>query len=81
MKKYEFIGKIVNYERKNNSIYGNPKYTALFADDNLNILKATTASNAACAYKFLNCPESMRKITYHITQKGNNVIDYIEIIK
>lgn len=81
MKRYEFIGKLANYERKNNSVYGNPKYTALFVDDDLNILRATTANNAACAYGFLNYPEKMRKITYHITKNGNNIIDYIEIIK
>ena len=81
MKKYEFIGKLTRYEHKNCSVYGNPRYYGVFEDKNGNWLEATTASDAACAYGFLNYPESMRKITYHITKKGNNIIDYIEIIK
>ncbi len=80
MIKYTFVGKLVRYEYRNCSVYGNPRYYGVFENEN-GILKATTASNAACAYGFLNYPEAMRKITYHITKKGNNIIDYIEIIK
>ena len=53
----------------------------VFEDADGNWIEATTASDAACAYRFLNYPDSMRKITYHITKKGNNIIDYFEIIK
>lgn len=81
MKKYTFIGKLARYEHRNCSIYGNPRYYGVFEDENGNWIEATTASDAACAYGFLNYPESMRKITYHITKKGNNIIDRIEIIK
>ena len=81
MKKYTFIGKLTRYERKNCSVYGNPRFYGVFEDVDGNWLEATTASDAACAYGFLNYPDSMRKITYHITKKGNNIIDYIEIIK
>ena len=81
MKKYEFIGKLTRYEHKNCSVYGNPRYYGVFEDADGNWIEATTASDAACAYGFLNYPDSMRKITYHITKKGNNIIDYIEIIK
>lgn len=81
MKKYEFIGKLTRYEHKNCSVYGNPRYYGVFENADGNWIEATTASDAACAYGFLNYPDSMRKITYHITKKGNNIIDYIEIIK
>ena len=81
MKKYEFIGKLTRYEHKNCSVYGNPRYYGVFEDADGNWIEATTASDAACAYGFLNYPDSMRKITYHITKNGNNIIDYIEIIK
>ena len=81
MKKYEFVGKLTRYEHRNCSIYGNPRYYGVFEDADGNWIEATTASDAACAYGFLNYPDSMRKITYHITKKGNNIIDYIEIIK
>ena len=81
MKKYTFVGKLTRYEYKNCSVYGNPRYYGVFEDENGNWIEATTASDAACAYGFLNYPDSMRKITYHITKKGNNIIDYIEIIK
>ena len=81
MKKYTFIGKLTRYERKNCSAYGNPRFYGVFENVDGNLLEGTTASNAACAYEFLDYPNSMRKITYHITKKGNNIIDYFEIIK
>ena len=78
MKKKTFNGKLVRYERKNNSYYGNPKYYGVFEDINGNILCATTANNASCAYGFLNYPEDVRTVTYHTTITGNNIIDYIK---
>ena len=81
MKKHTFIGKLTRYERKNCSVYGNPRFYGVFEDVDGNWLEATTASNAACAYEFVDYPDFMRKITYHTTKKGNNIIDYIEIIK
>ena len=32
MKKKTFTGKLVRYERRNNSYYGNPKYFGVFED-------------------------------------------------
>ena len=78
MKKKIFKGKLVRYERKNNSYYGCPKYYGVFEDINGNILCATTATNASCAYAFLNYPEDVRTLTYHTTITGNNIIDYIK---
>lgn len=79
MKKFTFTGKLIRYERKNNSYYGNPKYFGVFENENGEILQATTASNASCAYGFLNQREEVREVTYHTTRIGNNIIDYIKI--
>lgn len=76
--KKTFVGKLVRYERRNNSYYGNPKYYGVFEDAEGNILHATTATNASCAYGFLNYPEQERTLTYHTTRTGNNIIDYIK---
>lgn len=78
MKKKTFIGKLVSYERRNNSYYGNPKYFGVFENENGEILEATTATDSSCAYGFLNYPEQKRMITYHTTRTGNNIIDYVE---
>ena len=78
MKKKTFTGKLIRYERKNNSYYGNPKYYGVFENENGEILEATTATDANCAYGFLNYPEQNRTLTYHTTRTGNNIIDYIE---
>ena len=78
MKKKTFKGKLISYERKNNSYDGNPKYYGVFEDINGNILCATTATNVSCAYGFLNYPEDDRTVIYHTTRTGNNIIDYIK---
>ena len=79
MKKFTFTGKLIRYERRNNSYYGNPKYFGIFENENGEILQAATASNASCAYEFLNQKNNEREITYHTTKTGNKIIDYIEI--
>ena len=79
MKKYTFIGKLINYKRKNCSQYGNPKYYGIFENEKGETLKGTTATDASCAYGFLNYQDKPRTITYHITRKGNCIIDYIKI--
>lgn len=81
MKKIKFVGKLVDSERRNSSYYGNPKYWGYFENDETGeTLSGTTASNAACAYGFLNSIEKKREITYHITRPGNTIIDYIKIL-
>ena len=79
MKKNTFIGKLSWCERRNNSYYGNPKYFGIFENENGEILQATTASNASCAYEFLNQKDDKKEITYHTTKAGSNIIDYIKI--
>ena len=80
MKEYTFIGKLTRYEHRNCSVYGNPRYYGIFEDADGNWIEATTASNAACAYGFLNYPDSMRKITYHITKKGGTCVPLYKIM-
>lgn len=77
MKKLQFTGKLVSYERGNNSINGNPKYSGVFENESGERLKATTASDASCAYCFLNNRKENRTLEYHVTKTGNYIIDYI----
>lgn len=79
MKRKIFVGKLVDYERRNSSYEGNPKFYGVFKNAEGNILEATTATNASCAYAFLNKKEEVREVEYHTTRTGNNIIDYIRI--
>lgn len=81
MKKSEFVGNLDYYIRLNSSCYGNPAYYGEFVSDSGETLKGRTASNAACAYGFLNQKESPRKVEYHTTRKGNIIFDHITILK
>lgn len=80
MKRKEFKGNLIYYKRLPCSYYGNPAYFGIFENDNGEYLEGRTASNASCAYGFLNYPEKAREIKYHITKKGNVIFDYISII-
>lgn len=80
MKKEKFEGKLIYYKRLPCSCYGNPAYFGIFESDEGARLEGRTASNASCAYGFLNYPDKLRKIKYHITKKGNVIIDYISIV-
>lgn len=79
MKKQTFEGILIGYERRNNSINGNPKYHGIFENENGEILRATTGTDCACAYSFLNEKDKARVIEYHETRTGNLIIDYITI--
>lgn len=81
MKKKTFTGILIDYEALNCSYYGNPKYYGVFENEQGEILKARTATDAACAYGFKNDITAPREITYHTTRTGNNIIDYIKILK
>ena len=81
MKKLQFIGKLISYERRNNSYYGNPRYMGVFEAENGDILRATTGTDASCAYSFLNKQDKNRMVEYHTTRTGNVIIDYITIVE
>lgn len=80
MKRYTFTGTISEYRRLKLSVNGNPAYWATFVNDEGETLTGRTASDAMCAYGFLNWSLRPRTITYHITAKGNVIFDYIEIL-
>lgn len=77
--KQTFKGILIDYERRNNSINGNPKYFGVFKNENGEVLRATTGTDSSCAYSFLNNKEKSRVIEYHETRTGNLIIDYITI--
>lgn len=79
MKRKEFIGKLSYYERLNCSCYGNPRFFGVFTNERGETLAGKTATNAACAYGFLNYQNSPRKVTYHITGNGNIIFDFITV--
>lgn len=81
MKRKEFIGKLSYCERLNCSCYGNPRYYGVFTNERGETLVGKTATNAACAYGFLNYQNAPRKVTYHITRNGNIIIDFITVLK
>lgn len=73
---------VVRIERKNNSYYGNPKYQLTLRDvDTMREFKATTASNALCAYKIGYYTENTYIMaTYHYTKTGNAIITGIDLL-
>ena len=81
MKKYTFTGKLIDYKRLNCSVYGNPAYYGWFENDAGETLSGKTASDAQCAYGFLNKEQNKREITYHVTRTGNVIIDYIKVLE
>ena len=81
MRKQTFKGILIGYKRRNNSTNGNPKYYGVFENENGEILRATTGTDYACAYSFLNNKEKKRIVEYHETKTGNLIIDYITIVE
>ena len=80
MKRQEFVGTLTYYKHCNCSVYGNPRYYGEFTNEKGEILAGKTASDAACAYGFLNYQDRPRRITYHITRTGNVIFDYITVL-
>ena len=78
MKKETFKGILTDYERRNSSFYGNPKYYLVFESKDGEILSGCTASDASCGYSCLNHKDKEKTVTYHETRTGNTIIDYIE---
>lgn len=81
MRQFEFSGYLTNYTRCRNSLYGNPRFYGEFTSDGGAVLAGKTASNASCAYAFLNQKDKKRKVNYHYTKNGNVIIDSIEILE
>ena len=69
--------KLMSYERKNNSVNGNPSYHASFSNGSEEIT-GKTASDAKCGYTLTTFSDGRAcNVTYHITRAGNTVIDRI----
>ena len=69
--------KLVNYERRNNSIHGNPSWYVFF-DNGTDSIIGNTASDASCGGTLTNFSDGRAcNVTYHITRAGNMVIDRI----
>lgn len=69
--------KLVNYERRNNSIYGNPSWYVCF-DNGTDSIIGKTATNASCGYVVTNFRNGeLANVEYHETAKGNIIIDSI----
>ena len=70
--------KLTNYERRNNSINGNPSYRASFSNGSEEVT-GKTASDAKCSYTVENFSDGRYcDVTYHITAQGNVIIDKIK---
>lgn len=81
MKKYKFVGKLDYYDRLNCSVNGNPAFYGEFVNAAGETLKGRTASDAQCAYGFLNWVDREREVTYHYTKTGNVIFDYIKVLE
>ena len=70
--------KLMSYERRNNSVNGNPSYRASFSNGSEEIT-GKTASDASCGYALENFRDGRAcSVTYHITRAGNVIIDEIK---
>ena len=52
-----------------------------FENEHGDVLRGRTASDAQCAYGFLNYEDRPREITYHVTRTGNVIFDYIKVLE
>ena len=69
--------KLMSYERRNNSVNGNPSYHASFSNGSEEIT-GRTASDASCAYSLTTFSDGRAcNVTYHVTRTGNTVINRI----
>ena len=69
--------KLMSYERRNNSVNGNPSYRASFSNGSEEIA-GKTASDASCGYSLVNFSDGRAcNVTYHVTKGGNTIIDRI----
>ena len=73
--------KLVSYERRNSSAYGNPAWYVCFESGTDSII-GRTASNAQCGYTVENFRDGRAcNVSYHITNSGNTIIDSISEVK
>lgn len=79
IKKQIFTGILTSYNRLNCSVNRNPAYFGSFSNIHGDSISGRTASDAACAYGFLNNQYSVKVVTYHKTRNGNTIIDRLQL--
>jgi hypothetical protein len=79
MKKSVLINaKLMSYERKNNSVNGNPSWSLCFTNESETV-EGKTASDASCGYSATNFSDGRAcDVAYHVTRAGNVIIDKIK---
>lgn len=77
MKRKTFTGVLINYNRLNCSVNGNPAFSGTFQNATGATITGRTASDAACGYSFLNNRDNEKIIEYHETKTGRIIFDYI----
>ncbi len=78
LKEYKENLKIRLVERLKNSVYGNPRYALIVENENGDILRGKTASNAMIGYELGWTSEGKTyKIAYHYTSNNNLIFDRI----
>lgn len=76
MKRYTFEGELLTCWRANNSVNGNPRYVINVANDR-GCVQGVTKSDAMFAFNMPSTGTQVRA-TYHVTRRGNHIIDNIE---
>ena len=80
MKVKRFIGKVVNWEQKRSSIYGNPCRQIWFDLENGERVVAKTASDYSFVYGLGNITNKWYAVEYHLTRNDRVIItDMVEI--
>ena len=87
MKEYVLTNaKLVSYERLNNSVNGNPKYSVVFTGTNKNdeqeTIKGKTGTDYSCGYEVTNFSNGHPvNVTYHYTNSGNCIVTLLRAVK
>lgn len=80
MKVKRFIGKVVNWEWKKNSVSGNPCRKIWFDSEDGERVVAKTASDYSFVYGLGNITNKWYAVEYHLTRKGRSIVtDMVEI--
>lgn len=80
MKVKRFIGKVVNWEWKKNSVSGNPCRKIWFDSEDGERVVAKTASDYSFVYGLGKITGRWYAVEYHLTRKGLSIVtDMVEI--
>lgn len=68
--------RVTKVEYRNTSFYGNPSQWVTFMVGNSSYI-GYTAVNAACGYSAEGFKNKLCDMTYHVTRRGNIIIDFM----